>query len=42
MIKSQLKKKIFITPEKPGAFEKTFWVEEEKVKKIKPKTQAKK
>lgn len=33
MAEGKLKKKVFVTPEKPGAVEKTCWVEDEKQKK---------
>jgi len=35
MVKGRLKKKVFVTPEKPGVVEKTCWVEDEKQKKPK-------
>ena len=35
MAKGRLKKKVFVTPEKPGVVEKTCWVEDEKQKKPK-------
>lgn len=33
MAKGRLKKKVFVTPEKPGVVEKTCWVEDEIRKK---------
>jgi len=41
MDKGRLKRKVFVTPEKPGVVEKTCWVEDEKQKKPKSKAKAK-
>jgi len=39
MAKGRLKKKVFVTPEKPGIVEKTCWIED--VRGRKPKSKAK-
>jgi len=39
--KDRLKKKVFVTPEKPDVVEKTCWVVDEKQKKPKSKVKAK-
>lgn len=41
MVKSRLKRKVFVTPEKPGVVEKTCWVEDEKQKEPNSKAKAK-
>jgi hypothetical protein len=37
MANPPVKKKVFVTPEKPCVAEKTCWVEDDKLKKVKAK-----
>jgi len=41
MAEGQLKKRVFVTPEKPGDVEKTCWDEDEKPRKPKSKAKVK-